>query len=151
MSLQKQQLPVMKKILILIGLIFILFAILIVSILHTIKDTRDLPALTYAKKDLAVRGNIYSSDGFTIGTSRKIYSASLDTRAIDKDKKDLFITLFSIYSDISKKEIGEKLREKKGYVILSRTIDQKTAKDLKSLAYKLRVLDVFIPIKKKWR
>jgi len=138
----------MKKILILIGLIFILFAILIVSILHTIKETRDLPSLTYAKKDLAVRGNIYTADQFTVGTSRKIYSASVDTRSIDKDKKDLFITLFSIYSDIPKKEIGKKLKEKRGYVILSRTIDQKTAKELKSLAYKLRVLDVFIPIKR---
>ncbi len=148
MSLKQQQLPVMKKILILVGLIFIFFSILIYSIINTIKDTRDLPSLTYAKKDLAVRGNIYSGDGFKIGTSRKIYSASVDTRAIDKNKKDLFITLFSIYSDIPKKEIQEKISLKKGYTILSRTIDQKTAKELKTLAYKLRVLDVFVPMKR---
>jgi len=138
----------MKKILILVGLIFIFFAILILSIINTIKEPRKLPSLTYAKKDLAVRGNIYSSDNFTIGTSRKIYSASVDTRSIDKNEKELFVTLFSIYSNIPKKEIREKLLEKKGYIILSRTIDQKTAKDLKSLAYKLRRLDVFHQIKR---
>jgi len=148
LSLQKQQLPVMKKILILVALIFIFFTILIISIINTIKDTRDLPSLTYAKKDLAVRGNIYSGDGFKIGTSRKIYSASIDTRSIDKNKKNLFITLFSIYSDIPKEDIKKKISEKKGYTILSRTINQKTAKELKSLAYKLRVLDVFTPIKR---
>ncbi len=148
MSLQKQQLPVMKKILILVGLIFVFFTILIFSIINTIKDNRELPSLTYAKKDLAVRGNIYSGDGFKIGTSRKIYSASVDTRSIDKDKKELFITLFSIYSDIPKKELREKLSEKTGYTILSRTIDQKTAKELKSLSFKLRALDVFVPIKR---
>lgn len=148
MSLQKKQLPVMKKILILVVLIFIFFAILIFSIINTIEEPRELPALTYAKKDLAVRGNIYSSDNFTIATSRKIYSAAVDTRAMDKDKKELFITLFSIYSNIPKKELRKKLSQKNGYIILSRTIDQKTAKDLKSLAYKLRRLDVFHPIKR---
>jgi len=147
MSLKKQQLPVMKKILILVILIFMFFSVLIYSVISTIGSDRDLPSLTSVKKDLAVRGNIYSNDGFKIGSSRKIYSASVDTRAIDKNKKELFITLFSIYSDIPKKEVREKLSQKNGYTILSRTINQKTAKELKSLAYKLRMLDVFQAIK----
>ncbi len=147
MSLKKQQLPVMKKILILVILIFMFFSVLIYSVISTIGSDRDLPSLTSVKKDLAVRGNIYSNDGFKIGSSRKIYSASVDTRSIDKNKKELFITLFSIYSDIPKKEVREKLSQKNGYTILSRTINQKTAKELKSLAYKLRMLDVFQAIK----
>lgn len=147
MSLKKQQLPIMKKILILIFLILIAFIILIISISNTVKDNRNLPSLMTIKKDLAVRGNIFSSDNFKIGTSRKIYSASIDTRYLDKDKKELFITLFSIYSNIDKKKLRKKISKKNGHTILSRTIDQKTAKELKSLAFKLRRLDVFKSVK----
>lgn len=143
MSLKKQQLPVMKKILILIVLIFIAFLILILSVSNTIHKNRDLPSLMTSKKDLAVRGNIYSGDGFKIATSRKIFSASIDTRSLNKEKKDLFVTLFSIYSGIDEKTIRAKIKSKRGYVILSRTIDQKTAKELQSLAFKLRKLDIF--------
>jgi cell division protein FtsI (penicillin-binding protein 3) len=143
MSLKKQQLPVMKKILILIVLIFLAFLILILSVSNTIQDNRNLPSLMTSKKDLAVRGNIYSSDGFKIATSRKIFSASIDTRSLNKEKRELFITLFSIYSGIDKKIIRAKIKSKRGYVILSRTIDQKTAKELQSLAFKLRRLDIF--------
>ena len=147
MSLKQQQLPVMKKILILILLIFIAFLILIFSVSNTVKNNRDLPSLLTTKKDLAVRGNIYSSDGFTVATSRKIYSASIDTRSLDKKKLDLFVTLFSIYSGVDKSKLYKKIRNGKGHTILSRTIDQKTAKELQHLALKLRRLDVFKSIR----
>ena len=147
MSLKKQQLPIMKKILILLVLILIAFAILISSVVNTVTSNRDLPSLMTTKKDLAVRGNIYSSDNFTIGTSQKIFSASIDLRCLDKEKKELFITLFSIYSNISKDEIREKISNKSGYTIISRTINQRVAKELKSLAFKLRRLNVFKSIK----
>ncbi|MEA3384638.1 MAG: penicillin-binding protein 2 [Campylobacterota bacterium] len=114
---------------------------------NTTKENRDLPSLVYTKKDLAVRGNIYSADNFKISTSKKIYAASVNTRSINKNKKDLFVTLFSIYSNIPKKKILEKLSKRKGFVILSRNIDQRVAKNLQSLAYKLRQLDVFDSIK----
>lgn len=147
MSLKQQQLPVMKKILILILLIFIAFLILIFSVSSTVKNNRDLPSLLTTKKDLAVRGNIYSSDGFSVATSRKIYSASIDTRSIDNNKKDLFVTLFSIYSGIEKSKIYRKIKNGSGHTILSRTINQKTAKELQHLALKLRRMDVFKSIK----
>ncbi len=109
MSLKNQQLPIMKKILILIVLILIAFSILISSVGNTVTNSRHLPSLLTTKKDLAVRGNIYSSDNFKIGTSRKIFSASIDTRCLDKEKRELFITLFSIYSEIPKDEIRKKI------------------------------------------
>ena len=146
MPLNKQQLLIMKKILLLISLILIAFLILIFSISKTSKNDRDLPSLETTKKDLAVRGNIFSADNFKIGTSQKIYSASIDTRCLDINKKELFVTLFSLYSDIPKSKILDKI-SKSGYVILSRTINQRVAKELKSLAYKLRRLDVFKSIK----
>ena len=146
MPLNKQQLLIMKKILLLISLILIAFLILVFSISKTSKSERKLPSLETTKKDLAVRGNIYSADNFKIGTSQKIYSASIDTRCLDDNKKELFITLFSLYSEIPKKIIAEKI-SKKGYTIISRTINQRVAKELKSLAFKLRRLDVFKSIK----
>jgi len=146
MPLNKQQLLIMKKILLLICLIFVAFLILIFSVSKTSKEERDLPALETTKKDLSVRGDIYSADNFKIGTSQKIFSASIDTRCLDENKKDLFVTLFSLYSNIPQSKILEKI-SKNGYTIISRTINQRDAKELKSLAYKLRRLDVFKSIK----
>lgn len=146
MPLNKQQLLIMKKILLLISLIVIAFLILIFSISKTSKDDRNLPSLETTKKDLAVRGNIFSADNFKIGTSQKIYSASIDTRCLDENKKDMFVTLFSLYSNIPKNKIRDKI-SKNGYTIISRTINQRVAKELKSLAFKLRRLDVFKSIK----
>lgn len=146
MPLNKQELLIMKKILLLICLILLAFLILIFSVSKTSQNDRDLPSLNTVKKDLAVRGDIYSSDNFKIGTSQKIFSASIDTRCLDENKKDLFITLFSLYSNIPKDVILEKI-SKNGYTIISRTINQRVAKDLKSLAYKLRRLGVFQSIK----
>ena len=147
MSSTKKLSPRLRKIFILLILIFILFVILVYSVSNTIKQDRDLPSLLTTKKDLAVRGNIYSNDNFKIGTSRKIYSASIDTRSLDKNKKELFITLFSIYSNIDKKIIRKKIKKKNGHLIISRNIDQRIAKELKSLAYKLNRLKVFKRIK----
>jgi len=146
MSLNKQQLLKMKKTLLLISLILVAFLILIFSISKTSKDERNLPSLNNTKKDLAVRGNIYSADNFKIGTSQKIYSASIDTRCLDLNKKNLFVTLFSLYSNIPKEKILKKI-SKDGYVIISRTINQRVAKELHSLAFKLRRLGVFKSIK----
>jgi len=146
MPLNKQQLLIMKKILLLISLIVLAFLILIFSVSKTSEDDRNLPSLKTSKKDLAVRGNIFSADNFKIGTSQKIYSASIDTRCLDEDKKDLFVTLFSLYSNIPKETILQKLN-KNGFIIISRTINQRVAKELKSLAFKLRRLNVFKSIK----
>jgi cell division protein FtsI (penicillin-binding protein 3) len=128
-------------------LILFAFSLLVFSLTNTATSERDLPSLLTVKKELAVRGNIYSADNFKIGTSRKIFSASIDTRSLDKNKIDLFATLFSIYSNMDKQEILKKIKSKKGFLILSRTIDQRSAKNLKSLGFKLLQLDVFQKIK----
>jgi cell division protein FtsI (penicillin-binding protein 3) len=146
MPLNIQQLLIMKKILVLIALLLIAFIILLFSMSKSSQNERKLPSLNTTKKDLAVRGNIFSSDNFKIGTSQKIYSASIDTRCLDENKKELFVTLFSLYSNIPKDKILDKI-SKNGYTIISRTINQRVAKELKSLAFKLRRLDVFKSIK----
>ena len=136
-----------KKILITLSLIFLAFLGLVFAVSNTINDERNLPSLTTAKEDLAVRGDIISSDNFKIATSKKIFTASIDTRSLDANKIDLFVKLFSLYSNMDSKIIDEKiqssLQKRPGYLILSREIGSRDAKNLKLLAFKLRKLKVF--------
>ena len=136
-----------KKIAILFLIILFFVIILIVSIFRTVSEKRNLPSLDGEKVELAVRGDIVSADNFKISTSKKLYKASIDTRFLDPNKKELFIDLFSIYSNLPKETIIDKLEEVKnnpGNIILSYNIDSRNAKNLKELAYKLIKLDVFV-------
>jgi len=135
----------LKKIIItlialLVGILLFLFNSIVI-----VKSDRKLPRLIKIKKDLAVRGSIISKDGFKIATSKKIYSATIDTRFLDENKKELFIKLFSIYSNIDEKIIRKKInsQKKKGTLYLSKNISSLNAKNLKLLAYKLIKLKVF--------
>ncbi len=139
-----------KKIVILFFFILFMLILLLVSIFDTINGKRRLPSLNTTKKELSVRGDIISSDNFKIATSKKIYKASIDTRYLDTNKKDLFIKLFSIYSNIPYNKIYQKVELSllnPGNLVLSYNIDSKTAKNLKELGFKLRRLGVFRSIK----
>ena len=138
-----------KKIVILFLIIFLFLSILIISVFKTISDERRLPTLQSTKKELSVRGDVVSADHFKIASSKKLYKASIDTRHLDKDKIELFLNLFSIYSDIPYIKLKKKLNNLKrpGNLVLSYNIDSRTAKNLKELAFKLRKLKVFIPRK----
>ena len=141
-----------KKIAILFMIIFLFLLILIISVFRTITEYRHMPTLQSQKKELSVRGDIISSDNFKIASSKKLYKASIDTRHLAEDKKELFLELFSIYSKIPYQKLKEKLnkvKNKPGNLILSYNIDSRTAKNLKELAFKLRKLNVFISRKVK--
>jgi cell division protein FtsI (penicillin-binding protein 3) len=138
-----------KNISIILILILILTIALLNSVYTTIHKDRKLPTLYSSKKELAIRGDIKSSDNFKLSTSKKIYKASIDTRFLDPNKKDLFVTLFSIYSGIKKEIILKKVNKsmkKKSAITLSYNINSRDAKNLKLLANKLQRLHVFIPI-----
>ena len=127
-------------------LLFLLMAVGFISFLgailyHNITE-RKLPNLQSKRIENAIRGNIYSSDGFLLASSKKVYKAVVNTYNINPQKKELFINLFSIYSKIPKNEIAKKL-EQKGNVTLSYNIDSKSASYLKQLNLKLNQLDVF--------
>ncbi len=137
-----------NKIVILFSIILLFLSILIISVFRTISEYRHMPTLKSAKKELSVRGDIISADNFKISSSKKLYRASIDTRYLAEDKKELFLELFSIYSNISYKVLAKKLKKAKnkpGNLILSYSIDSRTAKNLKELAFKLIQLKVFIP------
>ena len=135
-----------KKIVILFSLIFLCLTILMISVFRTITENRHLPSLTGEKSELAVRGDIVSNDNFKIASSKKLYKASIDTRYLDPAKRELFLNLFSIYSNTDYKELENRLIEGEknpGNLILSYGINSRSAKNLKELAFKLIQLDVF--------
>ncbi|MBI3874163.1 MAG: penicillin-binding protein 2 [Arcobacter sp.] len=150
MELDEQNVKRIKKSISTLGFIFLAFTCLIYFVSTTIEEYRQLPSLTTSKLDLAVRGDILSKDNFKIATSRKIYTASIDTRALDLDKKELFIKLFSIYSDMDERLVREKIDtslKKPAYLIISREISSRAAKNLQLLGRKLIKLNVFHEIK----
>lgn len=126
-----------------ISLLVFIFLVVIFFIIYN--EKRKIPKEEITRNELAVRGDIISSDKFTLATSKKIYKADIDTRFIDPLKLELFVKLFSIYSKIPEQNIYQKLKNQKkaGALTLSYDIDSKTAKDLKELAFKLRRLGVF--------
>ena len=135
-----------KKIFIILILIFLTLLIFLTSLFMTISKDRRLPRLEGSKSELAIRGDIISADNFKIATSKKLYKASIDTRHLDLDKKELFVKLFSIYSNIPPSVILKKVNKslkKPGHLVLSYNIDSRTAKNLKELSFKLRRLKVF--------
>ena len=146
LDLDVNQINKIKKITILFLLIAFALSILVFSVSNTMSNYRRLPKLLTSKKELAVRGDIISSDNFKISSSKKLYKASIDTRFLDLNKKDLFIKLFSIYSNIQEKIIRKKINKslkKPGSIVLSYNIDSRSAKNLKELGFKLRRLKVF--------
>lgn len=120
------------------------FTIFLAVMLYTAVHHRDIPSIFSEESSKAQRGSIVSSDGFHIATTQKLYKAVVNTRNIDPEKEELFIQLFSIYSDINPAEIRQRLHTRKGSVTLSYHISPKEAMYLKTLAFELRRLGVFI-------
>jgi len=133
-------------------LILLTMSIFLSSVLKTITSDRRVPSNTSTIHDRSFRGDIISADGYVLANSQKTYQAVIRGASISPDKKPLFIKLFSIYSGISEKDILKRFKNRKGKeirgnIILSKTINARSAMQLKSLSYKLRKLDVFHSIK----
>jgi cell division protein FtsI (penicillin-binding protein 3) len=133
-----------KKILVLFLFLIVGFILFLSSQFYTVMHKRDIPSLFTSDESRAERGEIISADGFHIATTQQLYKAVVNTRNIDPDKKELFVKLFSIYSGISEKKIYKQLNSRKGSVVLSYDIDPQAAQYLKTLAYKLRQMNVFV-------
>ena len=141
-----------NKIMFLYLLILLTMTIFLFSIARTINSDRRVPSNNITILDRSFRGSIISADGYTLSSSQKTYQAVIRGASINPDKKPLFVKLFSIYSGIDQKDILKKFKNRKGKeikgnIILSKTINARSAMQLKSLSYKLRKLDVFRSIK----
>ncbi len=133
-----------KKIVTLFILIISGFIIFLSVMLYTSVKERHTPSKYASESTKAQRGDIISQDGFHVASTQKLYKATVNTLNIDPNKKELFIQLFSIYSDVDQKSIRKKLKSRKGTVVLSYLINPKNAQYLKTLAFELRRLNVFI-------
>ncbi|MDD2830078.1 MAG: penicillin-binding protein 2 [Sulfuricurvum sp.] len=133
-----------KKILALFVVLLFGFAIFLAVMFYTAVHDRDIPSIYSEENSKAQRGTIISADGFHIATTQKLYKAVVNTRNIDPDKEELFIQLFSIYSGIDASEIRQRLHTRRGSVTLSYHLGPKEAMYLKTLAFELRKLKVFI-------
>ena len=141
-----------NKISVLFLLLSLLMGIFLLSVFNTISSDRRIPSHNSTIHDRSFRGAIISQDGYTLSNSQKTYQAVIRGASIVSEKKALFVKLFSIYSGIPEKALLQKFKNRKGKeikgnIILSKTINSRSAMQLKSLAYKLRKLDVFQSIK----
>ncbi len=141
-----------NKISFLFILLLLAMGIFLFSVLRTISSDRRIPSNNSTIHDRSFRGAIISADDYTLSNSQKTYQAVIRGASIDPEKKALFIKLFSIYSAIPEKALLKKFKNRKGKeikgnIILSKTINARSAMQLKALAYKLRKLDVFRSIK----
>lgn len=133
-----------KKIALLFIILIFIFLIFILRVIYISNTDRKLPATEISKEDSAIRGTIKSLDGFDLTVSKKLYKAIVYPKNISKDKRELFINLFSIYSGEPVEKIEKKLDDSKFMVVLSYRIDEKRAKRLRELKYKLTSRKVFV-------
>jgi cell division protein FtsI (penicillin-binding protein 3) len=131
------------KILFLFAIVLVGFVIFLGTLFYWAQIDRRLPRLKHTEVEYASRGNIISSDGFHVATSKKLYKAIVDTRNIDPDKLELFVKLYSLYSGDKLEDVLKSVKAYHGNIVLSYKIDAKKAKHLKSLAKKLYRLGVF--------
>ncbi len=147
MNVEKRDILKSKRVKFIVIIMLLLLTILLIRIFTlTIGSKSEIKTKTI--KDRALRGSIISSEGYTIARSIKSYSASFHTKYLDPNKKEFFLKLFSIYSNIPLDELKKRLvdkngKEKKGWVVLADNIDAKTAIYLKELKYKLNRFKVF--------
>ena len=121
----------------------LLFIILIFALFKILSDSSGLPKLEATETDKAIRGNILSRNHYTMATSKKLYTAQIDTRCIDPDKYELFTNLFSIFSHMDPYAIKDKLQSNFGFVNISCILDSKSARYLKQLRYDLIRYHIF--------
>ena len=131
--------------------IFILFMIFLSTVIGIINSDRKTDNKFITLENKAIRGKIISADNFVVSFSKKHFRAEINTRSIDRKKKDLFVKLFSIYSGIPEKKILSKFVSKtgkkiRGRIVLASNIDVRLSKDLKSLSRKMAALDIFQPL-----
>ena len=136
-----------RRVKFIVASMILLFLIIVIRIAYLAAHNEDKIKIKEIK-DRALRGNIISQEGYTISRSIKTYSVSIHTKYLDPQKKEFFLRLFSIYSNIPLKELRAKFytkdgKKKRGWILLADNVDAKTAIFLKELKYKLNHFKVF--------
>lgn len=127
----------------------LLFMIIFLSSTFFLTSKRHIPNTEKDQYNLALRGSIITKDNFTLASSREIYRAEIDLRSIKKDRFELFLKLFQIYSGTNDKQMAEikqriRKHKKNNYnFILVSNLDSKQASYLRDLAKKLYIQGFF--------
>jgi len=132
-----------KKTFLLFSIISLGFIVFLSVMLFTAINPREIPSLFTSETSVAKRGSIISADGFHLATTQKLYKAIVNTSFIDPNKMDLFIQLYSIYSNVDPQTVRTLLNKKNGIVVLSYNLNSKQAQSLKNLGFELRRYKVF--------
>ncbi|WP_104640911.1 peptidoglycan D,D-transpeptidase FtsI family protein [Helicobacter bizzozeronii] len=132
-----------ERLLLIFMVIFGSLVLFVVVVFFKALLPRKMPAFVVTKTDIATRGTIYSQDGFSLASSQKLFKVGFNTLSIDPNKKQFFIDLLSIYTNIPKSIIAEKFSQE-GFVTLSYNINANTAASLRQLNAKFLAYNVFI-------
>lgn len=130
-----------------IFIVIFLAIFLAVVYFWSVVEKHNMPKIYISDENRAIRGSIKTADGFQVVTSKKLYKASIDTRSIDPHKLNLFINLYSIYTNDKIRRVRDLIRRTKGYLVLSYKIDAKEAVLLRELNRQFIAKKVFIPFK----
>ncbi len=141
-----------KRLRILFILLVLLLLAFLFSLFRTVTSGRQIPASTAVIHDRSLRGDIISKDGYILSSSHKLYQATVYAKSIKPRMMGLFLRLFSIYSGIDEESLKKTFydkngKRKTGLITLSYSLDSRSALQLKSLARKLRKMEVFRPFK----
>ena len=129
------------------------FAFMILFLLSTffLTSKRHIPNTEKDQYSTSLRGNIITKDNFTVSSSKKMYRAEIDLRSIDKNKLNLFLKLFQIYSGASNEQMQDIIKRMKNIkkrqynFVLLKDLDSKHASYLRELAKKLYIQGFFKP------
>lgn len=127
----------------------LLFMIIFLSSTFFLTSKRHIPNTEKDQYNLALRGSIITKDNFTLASSREIYRAEIDLRSIKKDRLELFLKLFQIYSGIDDRQILEikkriqNHKKRNHNFILASHLNSKQASYLRDLAKKLYIQGFF--------
>jgi cell division protein FtsI (penicillin-binding protein 3) len=128
-----------QKIISIFLLFFILLLIVFTRYVYVAFDDRDLSRIIDKKRDKAKRGSIITADGYKVALTEKTYTATVNLADIPPANREVFIKMFSIYSDMPAVKVAHKLASKdRGIVTLTTDLNFRQYTNLKKLAVELR-------------
>lgn len=132
-----------------IHIFIVIFLAIFLAVVYfwSVFEKNNMPRIYITNQNRAIRGSIKTSDGFQVVTSKKLYKSAIDTRSIDPSKLELFINLYSIYTNDSPRRVRDAIRKTNGYLVLSYKIDAKEAVLLRDLNRQFILKKVFIPFR----
>jgi len=148
---EQAQLDRLKKVIWIVATLVIAFFIVIKSFFNTATSNKKLISFKVKRVNLAIRGSIISEEGFALCYSNKKYKATINIDSIDPQKINLFIKLFSIYSNVFAYDLLQTIQrakdENKKWVNIATNLNEHQAAAIRRLSVKLQRYKVFIPIR----